>query len=358
MTDGEGFQPLARFVESAGLDLMAVPVGKSLVVQPCPACGAIHRHGGLEGGYYVPHCADDLARSMRLTSYRLWTAPEPMADERAAVRSFGPLADARLIARLHAADRQFAPLMRALLLTALPSGRIVKAAWRVPSYEVATVWGRLEVSHRGGWDVYPDKGGLPRCGANLLSLLPVVSGFTAGTYAACVLSAATGWRVSGLTRHAFRDFFDTLAEKEPATARPVTFDQGALTRLSASVRPRSVALGPLMAALLGSVFPRGELRDSGFVYALDKRDVRFSVLAGGRWAGRFRLYGEPVAAHGHDLLSLLALVSGIEGGWWAERIVTTALGLPLGGMVRATLADGVGEAIRPATVVPAAEAAE
>ncbi|MFN7168012.1 MAG: hypothetical protein ACK4NV_13255 [Pannonibacter sp.] len=358
MMAGCSLAPLARFAESAGLDLVAVPVGRALIVQPCPACGAIHRHGGPEGGWRVPHCADALARSMRLDAYRLWTSPEPMADERAAIGSFGPLADARLIARLHAADRQFAPLMRALLMTALPGGRIVKGSWRVPSYAVATPEGRVEVGHLGGWDFYPDPSGMPRCGANLLSLLPVLSGFSSGTYAARVLSAATGWRVSGLTRHAFRDFFDSLAAKEPATARPATFEQGALTRLTASGRPRSIALGPLMAALLLAVFPRGELRDSGFVYVHGKREVRLSVLAGGRWAGRFRLHGEQVAAHGHDLLSLLALVSGVEGGWWAERILTTALGLPLEGMARATLAAGLGEAIRPATVVPAAEAAE
>ncbi|MFN4010375.1 MAG: hypothetical protein ACK4K8_10510 [Pannonibacter sp.] len=358
MMAGCSFAPLARFAESAGLDLVAVPVGRALIVQPCPACGAIHRHGGPEGGWRVPHCADELARSMLLDGYRLWTSPEPMADERAAISSFGPLADGRLIARLHAVDRQFAPLMRALLMTALPGGRIVKSSWRVPFYEVATVEGRLEVGHLGGWDVCPEPSGQPRCGANLLSLLPLLSGFSAGTYAAQILAAATGWSVSGLTRHAFRDFFDTLAAKEPATARPGTIDQGALTRLTASGRPRSVALGPLMAALLLAVFPRGELRSSGFVYVHGKRDVRLSVLAGGRWAGRFRLHGEAVAAHGHDLLSLLALVSGIEAGWWAERIVTTALGLPLDGMARATLATGLGEAIRPATVSPVAEAAK
>lgn len=248
------------------------------------------------------------------------------ADKRPILNSSSPLDLAELTERLNGTDHKFAPLMRALLTTVWPESQFLTTPPDSQLYATETCEGRLTVSPRGAWTLHPSRAYQSREGPNLLALLPPASGSSAGTYAAMMLYAATGWKVADSTRRAFRAYFDRLADKERATARPTAFEQGVLTRLRATGRPRSVAFSPLMAALLEALFPAGKLRDTSFFYEQDTPGVRFSVFVRGRWSGVIRGVR---SAEGDNLLSLLAFISGADAGWWAGRIMATAMGLQL-----------------------------
>ncbi|NBN65937.1 hypothetical protein [Pannonibacter tanglangensis] len=263
---------------------------------------------------------------------------------KAAQRGFAPLSAVNLLARLHPAERQFPLAMRSLLNVAMQGARRSSSPWRVSHIEMPLDGlGRLEVSTRGGWLWVPEAGrDEPLChGGNLLSLLAALSGASAGLYAAETLEAFTGFRVSGLSRAALRDFlgrFDGSHSRLLAGSRPET-----LWAISASLKGAS--LHPLMLSLLTGLFPRGAASESAFFYENARAGVRFTVLRGGRWVARFQQQEAQIRAHGRDALSLLTLLSGIEAGFWAERILTTALGLDLPGDERGRLAQGVGEAM-------------
>lgn len=342
------FEDFARFLGFSGVELEAVKVGKGLVTAPCPWCGSSHSHGAGEG-WRVAGCSSAYAIKMRPGQYRLMPREgAEFSSVKAARRSFAPLSGVNLLARLHPAERHFAPLMRSLIAVALDVRKCSRSPWRVQLIEFnCDGLGRVEISAPGSWFWMPaeEVGGRSfQHSGGLLGLLASLAGSSGGLYAAELLEAFTGFRVSGLSRAALRDFFD----QHTGTLLPVVAGLRPEAIWALSKSPPGAALHPLMRELLEALFPRGESSEGSFFYNNARAGVRFSVLRGGRWVGRFDLGGARVRAHGRDVLSLLGLVSGVEGGWWVERILTTALGLDLPGEERGRLAQGLTEVIAPA----------
>ncbi|WP_145915823.1 hypothetical protein [Labrenzia sp. CP4] len=372
----------ARIEECDTPHLNAVRIGASaqLVTAPCPWCGRSHPHGGGtdfksgemlvdRGSRVADQCFDDYACKIGPRGYKLieWTS---VANYREAANFFGVLADRPLIARLHPKNGRHSRLMSVIAKTMFPGPRV--DAGRCRSGKIVAALDEnsrcFYLGRDGSWFVSSNDNEtkvLAR-GDNLLQALALFSGMPASHVAENLLFATTGCVLGHLTGSAFGSLIDQCAghaeivDRDRFPGNP----EFLLRMIGGGLASPSSQVPPLIEVFFLLMLPGGTAHGGVMEYKNAQRQISTVILHTGDWAGSFPYAGssansgQPVRMQGHNLLSLLAALTGLDAGWYAERILTAGLGFDLPAKIRSQLAGGLTEAIGQAAVRDGLEGSE
>ncbi|WP_395174409.1 hypothetical protein [Roseibium alexandrii] len=368
------YDHIARFEECniPQLDTVRIGTTNKLLTAPCPWCGQSHPHGAGSdfkpgemlvdrGSRVADQCFDEYAYRIGLRSYNLVECTS-VAHHREAFSLFGVLADRPLISRLHPKIGQHAPMMVAIARTMFPGARVDAGRYRLRRI-VAVIdekARRIYLGRDGSWFMSSqanDTKVLAR-GDNLLQALAMLSGMSAGHMAEKVLFATTGCFLGDLTGSAFRYLIDQHAGLAEISGQKdlVKGPQVLFRMIGGGSVSCSSQVPPVMETLFTLLLPGSGEEHGTMEYKNAQRKISIVVLPSGKWVGLFPYpgsgagLGQPVHMQGRSILSLLSALTGLGAGWYAERILTTGLGLDLPANVRSQLANGLTEFVGQATV--------